>query len=64
MQVLRAVMIVVCAWCEAEGRPYVLTEREPLEDRTTTHTICARHRAALLEELRRLDQREDSDAVA
>ena len=64
VQVLRAVMIVVCAWCQAEGRLYVLAEREPLEDRTTTHTVCARHRAALLEELRRLDHPEDSDAVA
>ena len=57
-------MIVLCAWCEAEGRPYVLAEREPLEDRSPTHTVCAHHRAALIEELRRLDQAEDSDAVA
>ena len=57
-------MIVVCAWCEAEGQPYVLAEREPLEDRSQTHTACARHRAALYEELRRLDEGEDADAVA
>ena len=57
-------MIVVCAWCEAEGRRYVLAEREPFEDRTPTHTVCASHRAVLLEELRRLDQAEDADAVA
>jgi hypothetical protein len=57
-------MIVVCAWCEAEGQPFVLAEREPLEDRSKTHTACARHRAALYEELRRLDKDEDADAVA
>jgi hypothetical protein len=55
-------MIVVCAWCQAEGRPYVLSEREPFEDRSETHTACAYHRAALFEELRRLD--EGRDAVA
>jgi len=57
-------MIVVCAWCEAEGRPKVLAEREPLEDRSPTHTACAQHRAVLYEELRRLDPPENSDAVA
>ena len=56
-------MIVVCAWCEAEGRPHVLAEREPLEDRTPTHTACAHHRAVLYEELRRLDS-DETDAVA
>src|SRR5256885_15835453 len=64
VQPLRA-MIVVCAWCEAEGRPHVLAEREPFEDRSPTHTACARHRAALFEELARLDRDdEDADAVA
>jgi hypothetical protein len=48
-------MIVVCAWCEAEGRPHVLSEREPLEDRSPTHTCCDYHRAALYAELRRMD---------
>jgi hypothetical protein len=54
-------MIVVCAWCQAEGRPSILAEREPLEDKTPTHTACADHRAKLLEELRRI---EGSDAAA
>jgi len=44
-------MKIVCAWCKEEGRGVVLGEREPLEDTTETHTICARHRAKLLEEL-------------
>ena len=57
-------MIVVCAWCQAEGHPYVLAEKEPFEDRSETHTACARHRAALYEQLRRLDEDEDSDTDA
>ena len=60
----RHYMLVVCAWCEAEGRPQILVEREPLEDRTSTHTVCNYHRAALYAELRRLDQVHDADAVA
>ena len=57
-------MLVVCAWCEAEGRPQLLVEREPFDDRTPTHTICNYHRAALYEELRRLDHAAGTDAVA
>jgi hypothetical protein len=49
-------MIVVCAWCEAEGRPSVIEEREPLDDRSLTHTACSEHRDALLEQLRRVDK--------
>ncbi len=56
-------MIVVCAWCEAEGRPHVLAEREPLEDRSPTHTACAHHQAVLYEELRRMAA-EDTNAAA
>lgn len=36
-------MIRVCAWCEAEGRPAVMGEKEPLEDKSLTHGICPRH---------------------
>jgi hypothetical protein len=50
-------MIVVCAWCQAEGRPSFVAEREPFDDRTLTHTACSRHLAALFEELRRLDEK-------
>ena len=57
-------MIVVCAWCEAEGRPNVLAEREPLDDRSATHGVCAQHQAILYEELRRLYPRKDADAAA
>ena len=44
-------MKVVCAWCLLEGRPGDLGEREPLEDPTVTHSICARHVDQLLEDL-------------
>jgi hypothetical protein len=51
---LSALMIVVCAWCEAEGRGYVLAEREPLDDRRVTHTVCLEHRTELLSQLARM----------
>jgi hypothetical protein len=44
-------MKVVCAWCFQEGKPGDLGEREPLEDPTVTHSICARHVDQLLEDL-------------
>jgi hypothetical protein len=44
-------MKVVCAWCLQEGKPGDLGEREPLEDPTVTHSICARHVDQLLEDL-------------
>ena len=47
-------MIVACAWCEAEGRPYVMAEREPLDDRRTTHTVCVEHRTELMSQLARM----------
>jgi hypothetical protein len=33
----------ICAWCRAEGSPADLGEREPLEDRDETHSLCQRH---------------------
>ena len=44
-------MRVVCAWCYREGQPGYLGEREPLDNPETTHGICARHRAEVLEAL-------------
>jgi hypothetical protein len=41
-------MRVVCAWCQREGTPALLGEREPLDDPTETHGICERHRRHLL----------------
>ncbi len=48
----RAIMRVICAWCQAEGRPALLREVEPLDDPTETHGICAAHQRRLLTELR------------
>ncbi len=36
-------MIAVCAWCEREGAPAVLGEREPLDNPGITHGMCERH---------------------
>jgi hypothetical protein len=44
-------MRVVCAWCQKEGLDTVLGEREPVDDATETHSICARHSEKLLEQL-------------
>ena len=42
---------VICAWCDAEGRPGYLGEREPLDDPSLTHGVCVRHRRRFLESL-------------
>lgn len=44
-------MKVTCAWCQRDGRPANLGERDPLDDPTETHSICRRH---LLEQVRGL----------
>jgi hypothetical protein len=41
-------MKIFCAWCERDGLPAFLGEREPLNDLTTTHGICPRHMAQVL----------------
>jgi len=32
-----------CAWCQREGGPAFLGEREPLDDQSETHGVCRRH---------------------
>jgi hypothetical protein len=44
-------MKVVCAWCQQEGRSGVIGEREPVDDPTETHGVCAVHAERLLEQL-------------
>ena len=46
---LHAEMKVLCAWCQSEGRPDDLGEREPLDNPAPTHCICPHHRERLLE---------------
>jgi hypothetical protein len=45
-------MKIVCAYCQAEGRPGVLGEMEPQEDPTVTYGICPEHRLRVEEEAR------------
>jgi hypothetical protein len=44
-------VIVMCAWCEQEGRPAGLGERAPLDDQSKTHGICRHHAIDLLSRL-------------
>lgn len=44
-------MKVICAWCEQEGKPSYLGEREPYDNRATTHGICSRHKEEALQAL-------------
>jgi hypothetical protein len=41
-------MKIVCAWCERDGVPAFLGEREPADDPTITHGICPRHLTQVL----------------
>lgn len=41
-------MRALCSWCQAEGSPALLGEREPLENPTDTFGVCPRHMAAVL----------------
>ena len=41
-------MKVVCAWCERDGVPAFMGEREPLDDPNITHGICPQHLTRLL----------------
>jgi len=42
-------MLVFCAWCQRDGKPGYLGEREPLENPAPTHGVCASHKEHLLE---------------
>lgn len=44
-------MKVLCAWCQREGKPALLGERDPLDDPKETHGICAEHARRLMAEL-------------
>jgi hypothetical protein len=44
-------MKIICAWCERDGLPALLGEREPLEDSSITHGICPQHLSQLLSTL-------------
>jgi len=44
-------MRVLCAWCNREGQPGYLGEREPLDNPEPTHGVCPSHKVKLLESL-------------
>ncbi len=44
-------MKVLCAWCQREGKPALLGEREPFDDPKETHGICGEHAHRLMAEL-------------
>lgn len=46
-------MIRVCSNCEKEGKPAVLGEKPPFEDRSLTHGICDVHKRVVLDEISR-----------
>ncbi|HSE04912.1 MAG TPA: hypothetical protein VLK35_12230 [Methylomirabilota bacterium] len=41
-------MRAFCAWCQREGGPAFLGEREPLDDDGETHGVCRRHLQGIL----------------
>lgn len=41
-------MKAFCAWCQREGGPAFLGEREPLDDDSETHGVCRRHLQSIL----------------
>ena len=36
-------MKAFCAWCQRDGGPSFLGDREPLDDDSETHGVCRRH---------------------
>jgi hypothetical protein len=50
-------MIVMCAWCQREGRPATLGEKEPLDTVAVSHGICDEHALFILVESRRSRER-------
>src|SRR5258706_2472283 len=40
---ISGILRAFCAWCQQEGGPAFLGEREPLEDDSETHGVCRRH---------------------
>ena len=51
-------MLVLCAWCQQEGRPALIGETEPLHVRSKSHGICDAHGKVLRRQmgLRRKDE--------
>jgi hypothetical protein len=52
-------MIVMCAWCQLQGRPAMLGEKEPRDTAVISHGICDEHALFVLAEARRSMKRPD-----
>jgi hypothetical protein len=44
-------MKIVCAWCERDGKPAFLGEKEPLDDPVSTHSVCPAHLLELISDV-------------
>lgn len=44
-------MRAFCAWCQRDGGPSFLGEREPFDDHSETHGVCRRHLQYILSAL-------------
>lgn len=44
-------MRAFCAWCQRDGGPSFLGEREPFDDDSETHGVCRRHLQHILASL-------------
>jgi len=47
-------MKILCAWCQKEGKPALMGEREPLDDPAETHGLCPEHRRQVEAEFARV----------
>ena len=50
-------MKVMCAYCERDGVPALIGEKEPRDNPMITHGICPRHRQELQQEIEGLAMR-------
>lgn len=51
-------MIVLCAWCEREGRQALIRETEPRDQQSESHGMCEAHEQALVVQLNRSKTKE------
>lgn len=57
-------MVVVCAWCELEGRPAMLGKKEPRDTAVIAHGICDEHALFVLAEARWSTERAGVDGTS
>lgn len=52
-------MKVICAWCEQEGKHFLISEVELYDRQMTSHGICGDHEKVVLEQIQRLRNSEN-----